>query len=118
MKCSPIPATNMFSNNVIASSILTLDLDQYESRFLLSSPQSYLSSLSYNDATRIRSVLIPAYKRGFRIIFLIGAALASFSFFLAFWLMPHITLKRDDDDKLKEEGKKRIKGEHDEEKRG
>ncbi|QKX61383.1 uncharacterized protein TRUGW13939_08531 [Talaromyces rugulosus] len=105
-------------NNVIASSILTLDLDQYESRFLLSSPQSYLSSLSYNDATRIRSVLIPAYKRGFRIIFLTGAALASFSFFLAFWLMPQITLKRDDDDKLKEEGKKRIKGEIDEEKRG
>jgi hypothetical protein len=63
-------------------------------------------------------VLIPAYKRGFRIIFLTGAALASFSFFLAFWLMPQVTLKRDDDEKLKEEGKKRIKGELDEEKRG
>ncbi|KAJ5465199.1 uncharacterized protein N7458_000885 [Penicillium daleae] len=105
-------------NNVVASSISVLDLGQSESRLLLSSPQSYLSSLSADDAKRIRSVLIPAYKKGFRIIFIIGAALAAFAFFLACWLMPQVTLKRDDDEKLKEEGKKRIIGELDEEKRG
>jgi hypothetical protein len=32
--------------------------------------------------------------------------------------MPQVTLKRDDDEKLKEEGKKRINGKLDEEKRG
>jgi predicted MFS family arabinose efflux permease len=62
--------------------------------------------------------LIPAYKKGFRIIFLIGAGLAAFAFVLAFWLMPQVTLKRVDDEKLKEEGRKRVKGEKtDEEKR-
>lgn len=109
---------NFSSNNVVASSISVLDLDQSQSRSLLSSPQSYLGSLSSDDAKHIRSVLIPAYQKGFRIIFVIGAALAAFAFFLACWLMPQVTLKRDDDEKLKEEGKKRINGELDEEKSG
>lgn len=107
-----------FSNNVIASSISALDLDQSESRSLLSSPQSYLSRLSADDAKRIRSILIPAYKKGFRIIFVIGAALAASAFFLAFWLMPQVALRRDDDEKLKEEGKQRMNGELDEENSG
>ncbi|KAJ5175337.1 uncharacterized protein N7482_001214 [Penicillium canariense] len=105
-------------NNIIASSISVLDLDQSESRALLSSPQTYLSNQPADDAKRIRSVLIPAYRKGFRIIFIIGAVLAALAFFLAFWLMPQIGLKRDDDEKLKEEGKKRVNGELDEEKRG
>jgi hypothetical protein len=117
LNCNSINS-DLSSNNVVASSISVLDLGQSESRLLLSSPQSYLSSLSADDAKRIRSVLIPAYKKGFRIIFIIGAALAAFAFFLACWLMPQVTLKRDDDEKLKEEGKKRINGELDEEKRG
>lgn len=100
----------------MASSISVLDLNQSESRSLLSSPQTYLSGLSDNDAKHVRSVLIPAYKKGFRIIFVIGASLAALAFFLAFWLMPQVGLRRDDDEKLKEEGKKRIKGELDEEK--
>ncbi|CEJ55374.1 Putative Permeases of the major facilitator superfamily [Penicillium brasilianum] len=108
--------TSFRKNNIVASSILVLDLTQSESRSLLSSPQSYLSGLSENDAKHVRSVLIPAYKKGFRVIFVIGAALAAFSFFLAFWLMPQVGLRRDDDEKLKGEGKKRINGELDEEK--
>lgn len=56
-------------------------------------------------------MLIPAYKRGFRIIFLIGAALAAFAFCLAFVLMPQVGLKREDDEKLKAEGKMRMEGE-------
>ncbi|KAJ5179413.1 hypothetical protein N7492_002623 [Penicillium capsulatum] len=98
-------------NNVVASSVSTLDLDETESRSLLSSPQTYLSKQSATDAANIRSVLIPAYKKGFRIIFIIGAALAALAFFLAVWLMPQVGLKRDDDEALKEEGKKRVKGE-------
>lgn len=103
--------TNRPSNNVVASSVSTLNLDDSESRSLLSSPQTYLSKQSATDAAKIRSVLIPAYKKGFRIIFIIGAALAAAAFFLAVWLMPQVGLKREDDEALKEEAKKRIGGE-------
>ena len=56
----------------------------------------------------MRAVLIPTYRRGFRIIFIIGAALSAGAFFLAFFLMPQVSLKREDDEKLKEEGKRRV----------
>ncbi|KAJ5675689.1 hypothetical protein N7462_008586 [Penicillium macrosclerotiorum] len=105
-------------NNVVASSISVLGLDQADSRSLLSSPQNYLSSLSAEEAKNIRDVLIPAYKKGFRIIFIIGAVLAALAFFIASWLIPQIGLKRVDDEKLKEEGKKRMNINHDEEKKG
>lgn len=62
-------------------------------------------------------MLTPAYQKGFRIIFIVGASLATFAFFLAALLMPQVGLNRADDQALKEEGKKRINGELDEEKR-
>ncbi|KAB8079621.1 MFS general substrate transporter [Aspergillus leporis] len=105
-------------NNLITTSISSLGLTDSETRSFLSSPQNYLSRLPPREAEHARSLLIPAYKKGFRIIFLIGAGLAAFAFVLAFWLMPQVTLKRVDDEKLKEEGRKRVKGEKtDEEKR-
>ncbi|KAJ5804849.1 hypothetical protein N7474_010736 [Penicillium riverlandense] len=104
-------------NNVIASSVSNLGLSEVESRSLLSSPQAYLSGLSPENAQHVRGILIPAYRKGFRIIFIIGASLASLAFFLAFWLMPQLGLSRQDDEALKEEGKKRVKGEPDEEMR-
>ncbi|KAJ5090566.1 hypothetical protein N7532_009250 [Penicillium argentinense] len=108
-------------NNIVSSSISSLGLDDSESRSLLSSPQTYLSKQSAESAQHIRSVLIPAYQKGFRVIFIIGAALSALAFFLACWLMPQVGLKRADDEKLKEEAKKRIeKGTQmgDEEKKG
>lgn len=60
-------------------------------------------------------MLIPAYQDGFRIVFIIGATLAALAFFLAFGLMPQVGLKREDDEKLKEEGKRWIRGDNDEE---
>ncbi|OQE39325.1 hypothetical protein PENCOP_c007G07256 [Penicillium coprophilum] len=104
-------------NNILASSISNLGLDESQSRSLLSSPQSYLSKLSAEDAEHVRGVLTPAYQKGFRIIFIIGASLATFAFFLAVWLMPQVGLNRADDQALKEEGKKRLNGELDEEKK-
>ncbi|KAE8402195.1 major facilitator superfamily domain-containing protein [Aspergillus pseudonomiae] len=98
-------------NNLITSSISSLGLTQSETRSFLSSPQNYLSKLPQEEAEHARSLLIPAYRKGFRIIFLIGAALAAFAFVLAFWLMPQVSLNRADDEKLKEEGRKRVKGE-------
>lgn len=103
------------SNNIIASSISSLGFSETETRSFLSSPQNYLSKLPPKEADHARSVLIPAYKKGFMIIFVIGAALAAFAFVLAFFLMPQVSLNRDDDAKLKEEGRKRVQGELDEE---
>lgn len=77
----------------------------------MSSPQSYLSKLSAEDAEHVRDVLTPAYQKGFRIIFIIGASLAALAFFLAIWLMPQVGLNRADDQALKEEAKQRVKGE-------
>lgn len=108
---------NQYRNNIVSSSISVLNLDESQSRSLLSSPQSYLSKLSAEDAEHVRDVLTPAYQKGFRIIFIVGASLATFAFFLAVWLMPQVGLNRADDQALKEEGKKRLNGELDEEKR-
>lgn len=51
---------------------------------------------------------MPAYQRGFRIVFIIGASLAALAFFLAMALMPQVELNRADDARLKEEGKRRF----------
>lgn len=59
-------------------------------------------------------MLIPAYRRGFRIIFIIGAALSAGAFLLAFVLMPQVSLNREDDQRLKEEGKRRVEGQDEE----
>ncbi|KAL2810903.1 major facilitator superfamily domain-containing protein [Aspergillus granulosus] len=105
-------------NNLLASTLKSLHLTPSEQKSFLSSPQHYLSSLPAQEADRARALIIPAYKRGFMIIFVIGAALSAFAFTLAFGLMPQVGLSRADDEKLKEEGRRRIKGEkgqHDEE---
>ncbi|KAH1490833.1 hypothetical protein KXV92_007110 [Aspergillus fumigatus] len=101
-------------NNILSSSISSLGLTVSETRSFLSSPQNYLSGLSVAEAERVRALVIPAYKCGFRIIFVIGGALAAFAFCLAFALMPQVELNRADDAKLKEEAKKRAAGEDDE----
>ncbi|GIC94831.1 putative MFS drug transporter [Aspergillus udagawae] len=95
-------------NNLLSSSISSLGFTPSETRSFLSSPQNYLSSLSADEAERVRALVVPAYKRGFRIIFVIGGALAAFAFCLAFVLMPQVELNRADDAKLKEEAKKRV----------
>lgn len=97
-------------NNLLASSIESLNLTPTQTRSLLSSPHNYLSKLSPDKAAHVRSVLIPAYQNGFRIIFAVGAALAAAAFFLAAGLMPQVGLKRKDDAALKEEGKTWARG--------
>ncbi|KZZ97611.1 MFS general substrate transporter [Moelleriella libera RCEF 2490] len=93
-------------NNILAGTFASLNLDARASKTLLGNPQEYLSSVSPQEADRIRAVLFPAYNRGFRIIFLVGASLAAFAFVLAFFLMPQVELSRPDDQKLKEEAQK------------
>ncbi|KAI0425416.1 major facilitator superfamily domain-containing protein [Xylaria sp. FL1042] len=93
-------------NNIVASTLSTLSLSDESTKSLLSSPQTYLSSLPPDEAEHVRSVLIPAYRHAFRVIFILGASLAAFAFVLAFLLMPQVELSRPDDEKLKEEGRK------------
>lgn len=81
-------------------------MDQASSKTLLSNPQTFLTSVSPQEAERIRSILVPAYRQGFRVIFLVGASLAALAFVLAFVLMPQVELTRSDDAKLKEEGRR------------
>ena len=90
----------------MASSISSLNLDDAALKDLLKNPHTYTDTLPADEAAKIRDVLIPAYKKGFRIIFIVGASLASIAFVLAFVLMPQISLSRPDDEKLKEEGRK------------
>ncbi|KAJ4193249.1 hypothetical protein NW755_003243 [Fusarium falciforme] len=77
-----------------------------ESKTLIGNPQTFLDNVSSSEAEMIRSVLIPAYRKGFRVIFLIGASVAALAFVLAFMLMPQVDLARPDDAKLKEEGRR------------
>ncbi|RSM08625.1 hypothetical protein CEP52_004543 [Fusarium oligoseptatum] len=93
-------------NNILANSLSALDLDSKETKTLLGNPQTFLDIVSSSEAERIRSVLIPAYRKGFRIIFLVGASVAALAFVLAFVLMPQVELTRPDDAKLKEEGRR------------
>ncbi|KAL3295260.1 MFS drug transporter [Colletotrichum asianum] len=91
-------------NNIVKSSVNSLDLGVEQRDSLLSNPQQYISSLSDEDAQRIRAVLAPAYQKSFKVIFELGSGLAAAAFFVAWFLMPHIDLSRPDDHKLKEEG--------------
>ncbi|KAI5865203.1 major facilitator superfamily domain-containing protein [Durotheca rogersii] len=93
-------------NNIISSSLSRISFDDETFRDLLSNPQSYLSSLPVDEAQRIRSILVPAYRSGFRVIFLVGASLAAFAFIIAWFMMPQVELARPDDEKLKEEGRR------------
>lgn len=87
-------------------SLKGLNLDPEVQEGLLGSPDSYLSTLPASEKEAIQAVLLPAYKRGFRIIFLVMASLASLAFVFAWFLMPQVSLDRDDDAKLKEEALK------------
>jgi hypothetical protein len=90
-------------NNIIRSSISGFGLSEAAIQGVLDQPETALESLSNQQ---VRAALVPAYQRGFRIVFLVCAALATLSTVLAFWLMPQIKLDREDDEKLKEEGRR------------
>ena len=86
-----------------------MDIDGDTTETLLRSPQSYMGTVSEDEADRIRSILAPAYRKGFRVIFLVGAGLCALAFVVAFFMMPQVELSRPDDAKLKEEGRQAYK---------
>ena len=95
-----------YSNNVLSGSLSSLDIDDTERKTLLGNPQTYLGTVPEAEADKIRDVLIPAYRKGFRAIFIVGAALCAFAFVVAFFMLPQVELNRPDDGKLKEEAKR------------
>jgi hypothetical protein len=90
----------------LLGSLESLDIDHNASKAFLRSPETYLGTVSGAEADRIRRVLIPAYRKGFRIMFTTGAALCVLAFAIAFFMLPQVELSRPDDEKLKEEGRK------------
>lgn len=99
-------ADDLRRNNILAKDLASLGLDRASSKTLLSNPQTFLGGVSPAEAQRVRAVLVPAYRQGFRAIFLVGASLAALAFVLALVLMPQVELARPDDARLKEEGRR------------
>lgn len=94
-------------NNVVGSSLNTQGLSRSDIQLLLNSPGIFRESFGEQRTEIARSALGSAYRDGFKIIFIVGAALNAFSFFAAWFLMPQVALERKDDEKLKEEGRRR-----------
>ncbi|KAF9465642.1 putative MFS drug transporter [Collybia nuda] len=92
--------TGTIVNNILSSYLSTLNLDEDTRKFILDRP-----SLSHTLHPDIYREVVRGYHKGFRLVFIILAGLAVFSFITAFFLMRHRDLDRPDDKKLKEEGK-------------
>ncbi|RDA82429.1 hypothetical protein CP532_2404 [Ophiocordyceps camponoti-leonardi (nom. inval.)] len=93
-------------NNIMAHELSSLDLDEATRMRLLRDPQTFLAEASPEMAERVRGVLLPAYRHGFRVVFITCASLAALAFVIALALMPQVELSRPDDAQLKEEGRK------------
>jgi hypothetical protein len=59
----------------------------------------------------ILPALHEGYQEGFRYLFFLNAALATFSCFAALWLIPHHSVDRHDDQALREEAAARMEQE-------
>lgn len=94
-------------NNAVRHSLAPYGLSRTELNLLLNSPDLFRESFGTQRMDQIRVTLTSAYKEGFRIIFIVGAALNAIAFVAAWFLMPQVELARKDDAQLKEEGQKR-----------
>ena len=92
-------------NNVFRSSLEPFGLSSVEIHLLLNQPQEALNSFPAGQVEHIRAALVPAYQKGFRIAFVVGASLAAFAIVLAWFLVPQVELKRPDDEELKREAR-------------
>ncbi|EUC60516.1 transmembrane protein, putative, partial [Rhizoctonia solani AG-3 Rhs1AP] len=54
------------------------------------------------------AIVIDGYRLGFRTLFIVCASLTAFAFFATLFLMPHISLKREDDKALKVQAKEEL----------
>ncbi|KAJ7835560.1 MFS drug transporter [Mycena olivaceomarginata] len=93
--------TGTIVNGILASHVEKLDISADLRQSIIDNPVSARAGLSPEVLSRV----IAGYHAGFRTTFIILASLAAFAFFVALALMSHRDLHRDDDAKLKAEGK-------------
>lgn len=103
--------TNKKRNNNLRSALSHVTtIEASNIQWLLNHPSEVLSGSTIlpgtNSPIDIKDVFVDAYKKGFKIIFLVGAGLSALAFVFAFTLLPQIELSRPDEEKLKEEGRK------------
>lgn len=95
-------------NNCVRSALVSYNLSSSAMHNALNDPQLILNSIvPGSEAVNIRGAILFGFKKGFRVVFIVGASLASFAVILAIFLMPQVDLDRPDDEKLKQEGKQR-----------
>lgn len=94
-----------FRNNIMTDAFSSAGIDVALGRKIISNPEEYFAGVSTQEAEWLKGIILPAYRKGFRTIFLVGSALAAVAFFVALFLMPQVELTRPDDAKLKAEAK-------------
>jgi predicted MFS family arabinose efflux permease len=98
-------------NNAIRATLTPHGLSTAAIQLLTNSPDLFRDEYGEERTDSIQTELRSAYVKGFRIIFIVSAILNALAFVAACFLMPQIELNREDDAKLKEEGKKRHESE-------
>jgi hypothetical protein len=94
-------------NNAIRTTLKPHGLSKLAIQLLINSPDRFRDAYGGERTDSIRADLASAYADGFRIIFIVTAVLNALAFIAAWFLMPQIELVKEDDARLKEEGKKR-----------
>ncbi|KAJ7082899.1 MFS drug transporter [Mycena belliarum] len=101
-----LAVTGTIVNGVLSSYVSKLDISPELRQSIIDNPVAARSVLSPEALSRV----IAGYHAGFRTTFIILASMAAFSFFVAFALMTHLDLHREDDAKLKAEGEAFVMG--------
>ncbi|KAJ8073752.1 hypothetical protein PM082_012030 [Marasmius tenuissimus] len=94
--------TNIFKNHFKQ---VANDLDPSIRQKLMEDPLSARELVT--DPVQLANI-VDGYRRGFYVIFLVMASLAAVAFVFTLIFMAHSTLKRDDDEKLRQEAKERL----------
>ncbi|KAL5115631.1 hypothetical protein ACEQ8H_006518 [Pleosporales sp. CAS-2024a] len=98
-------------NNAIRGSLEQRGLPDADIQLLIKSLDLFRDKYGNQRTDEVRSELRSAYIHGFRVIFIVSASLNALAFIAAYFLMPQLELNREDEAKLKEEGKKRHESE-------
>ncbi|KAF8672813.1 mfs drug transporter [Rhizoctonia solani] len=93
---------NVLSNHIIK--VLGPSLSDEARKAILNDPISARHTL---DAETL-AIVIDGYRLGFRTLFIVCASLTAFAFFTTLFLIPHISLRRDDDKALKAQAKEEL----------
>jgi hypothetical protein len=72
------------------------DIEKNDIQWLLNNPGAVLSGSTLlpgaTSPVNLKAVFVDAYKKGFRVIFLVGAGLSAFAFLSALVLLPQVEL--------------------------